>query len=127
MYKYYALYYTADMYLKRIFSLFIACMLIITTSVFALPKRAEAVNPFGGQINQVIMCYNDVIWTNVGPPRGGRYIWAPGVTRTYEYGPPRRAGQWLLGLFGAPYFCIVSPLPLIIFPGLLMTMLGSSK
>ncbi|MDP2650377.1 MAG: hypothetical protein Q8P16_02315, partial [bacterium] len=78
---------------------------------FALPKRAEAF-PWGGAVQQVIFCWNDVIWASVGAPRGGQYIWVPGVTRTYNYGPPRHSGQWLLGLAAPPYFCIVSPWPI---------------
>ena len=105
---------------------FFTSILLFTCIIISTP-RVEAVNVFGGATGQVINCFNNVIWTNVGAPRGGKYIWAPGITRTYEYGPPSHSGQWLLGLFGAPYFCIVSPLPLIIFPGLLMTMLGSSQ
>lgn len=104
-----------------------AVILIVFTFSFTLAPRTEAANVFGGAAGQVINCFNNVIWASVGAPRGGKYIWAPGITRTYEYGPPAHSGQWLLGLFGAPYFCIVSPLPLIIFPGLLMTMLGSSQ
>ncbi len=115
------------MYINKIISYTIVTIFVVSSGIFAFAPKVEAVNVFGGAASQVINCYNDVIWTSVGPPRGGRYIWAPGVTRTYEYGPPSHAGQWLLGLFGAPYFCIVSPQPLIIFPGLLMTMLGSSQ
>ncbi len=100
-------------------------LIVICMSVFV--PRALAVNVFGGAASVVINCVNDVIWTKVGQPRGGDYIWAPGVTRTYEYGPPRHSGQWLLGLYGAPFFCQVPVPGLLIFAGLLMTMLGSSK
>ena len=95
-------------------------------TVFAYPRTTHAF-PWGGQFQQVIPCFNNVIWTLTGPPRGGKYIWVPGVTRTYDYGPPSHAGQWGIGLAAPPYFCIVSPLPLIVFPGIIMTMLGSSQ
>ncbi len=102
-------------------------LLFFISVFFPFFNRAEAVNVFGGQASQVIYCYNDVIWAKVGPPRGGKYIWSPAVTRTYEYGPPSHAGQWLLGLFGSPYVCVVTRFPYILFPGNFMTMLGSSR
>lgn len=92
----------------------------------AVPRQAEAF-PWGGQFSRVIFCFNNVIWVQAGPPRGGKYIWVPGVTRTYDYGPPSHAGQWGLGLAAPPYFCIVTPLPLVVFPGIIMTMLGTSQ
>ncbi len=113
-------------YSKNLVTKLLVITIIVTSlSIFYTPRVYAGV--FGGAAGAVIPCFNAVIWTSVGAPRGGQYIWAPGVTRTYEYGPPAHSGQWLLGLYGAPYFCIVSPLPLIIFPGLLMTMLGSSQ
>lgn len=81
--------------------------------------------PFGGQINQIIFCYNNAIYTNLGPPRGGPFIWTPS-TKTYRFGPPLRTGQWLLGLAAPPYYCIVSKEPIIVWSGILMTMEGSS-
>lgn len=90
-----------------------------------LPISAAAA-PFGGQASLVIPCYNNAIYSAVGPPRGGPYIWTP-ATRTYKNGPPTHAGQWLLGLSGAPYYCIVSILPIIVWSGIQITMLGTSQ
>lgn len=81
--------------------------------------------PFGGQIHQIIFCYNNAIYVNLGPPRGGPFIWTPS-TRTYRFGPPVRNGQWLLGLAAPPYYCVVSRKPVIVWSGILMTMEGSS-
>lgn len=97
---------------------------ILITFALALPAPAFAF-PFGGQINQIIFCYNDAIYTNLGPPRGGPFIWTPS-TRTYRFGPPLRSGQWLLGLAAPPYYCIVSKQPIIVWSGILMTMEASS-
>jgi hypothetical protein len=82
--------------------------------------------PFGGSIGQIIFCYNNAIWANVGPPRGGQLIWTP-TTKTYEFGPPSHSGQWLLGLAAPPYYCVVSIDPVIVYPGILITMMGSSQ
>jgi len=82
--------------------------------------------PFGGQIGQIVMCYNDAIYADLGPPRGGPFIWTP-ATRTYQFGPPAHSGQWLLGLAGAPYYCLVSVEPIIVWTGIDITMMGSSR
>lgn len=100
---------------------------LITTSLVLLitPLLALAF-PFGGQINIVKPCYNNAIYANLGPPVGGPYIWTPS-TKTYQFGPPTHAGQWLLGLAGAPYYCIISIEPVIVWPGTYITMMGSSQ
>lgn len=93
--------------------------------ILAVPLLAHAF-PFGGRASIVLNCvYNSTIYTNLGPPRGGEYIWTTN-TKTYQFGPPRQAGQWLLGLAGAPYYCIYNISPLDIYTGIAMTMLGSS-
>ena len=94
--------------------------------VSALPPKAHAF-PWGGQFNAVIPCFNAATWVDVGAPRGGEFIWVPGATQTYQYGAPSRAGQYGIGLAAPPYFCLVSPLPLIIFTGTIMTMVGTSQ
>jgi hypothetical protein len=94
----------------------------------ALPiQRTEAVVYFGGPIRTIVYCINSVTYTYLGAPRGGAYIWGPVVTATYQFGPPRRTGQWLLGAAGPVYACIASTTPLLVFPGLLMLYVGSSQ
>lgn len=96
--------------------------LIVFTTL--LPSFVSAF-PFGGQASIVVPCYNQAIYANLGPPRGGPYIWTP-ATRTYQFGPPSFAGQWLLGLASAPYFCVVSIEPVIVWAGTAIDMMGSS-
>ncbi len=96
----------------------------LAAGIALLPSLAFAF-PFGGQIHQIIFCYNDAIYVNLGPPRGGPFIWTPS-TRTYRVGPPLHSGQWLLGLAAPPYYCVVSRQPIIVWSGILMTMEGSS-
>src|SRR5665213_2847536 len=96
-----------------------ATALVATVLMFPLSAFAF---PFGGQASQVIFCYNSAIWANLGPRRGGQYVWTPS-TITYEFGAPSHAGQWLLGLASAPYYCLVSISPIIIFPGIAITMM----
>ncbi len=91
---------------------------------FAIPSSAFAI-PFGGAIGVYLQCYNTAIFTALGPPRGGQYIWSP-ATRTYQFGAPRGVGQWLLGLASAPYYCVYSIFPVLVAPGLHMDMMGSS-
>lgn len=82
--------------------------------------------PFGGKISLVRPCYNKAIYARVGAPRGGPHIWTP-KTKTYQFGPPKKAGQWILGLNGANYYCIVKLIPLTVWPGKAIVMMGSSK
>jgi hypothetical protein len=116
--------------MQRISS-YIARVLVVSTLAlsvsFGVPQKTEAVVYFGGPIGQLIYCINSVVYVNLGAPRGGPYLWSPKVSKTYQFGPPRRSGQYLLGAAGPTYFCIVSVLPLIVLPGLLILYMGSSK
>lgn len=98
---------------------------LVTLAALSLPSAAAAF-PFGGQAFIVRPCYNNAIYVGLGPPRGGPFVWAPG-TRTYSFGPPTHSGQWLLGLAGIPYYCIVSIQPVIVWSGTYITMMGSSR
>jgi hypothetical protein len=95
------------------------------TLLLLVPSFAAAY-PFGGQASQVLPCYNNAILAYVGPPKGGAFVWTP-ATRTYRFGAPTHSGQWLLGLAGISYFCIVSIVPLDVRSGDAMTMMGSSQ
>ncbi|MDP3646037.1 MAG: hypothetical protein Q8R25_03040 [bacterium] len=99
-------------------ALAVAVALIIPTTISAFP--------YGGQISQIVFCYNKAIFARTGPPRGGDFIWTPS-TKTYQFGPPQHAGQWHLGLAGPPYYCVVSIEPVIVWAGILITMMGSSR
>ncbi len=101
-----------------------AVAIATTLIVLATPLSALAF-PFGGQISTVVPCYNQAIFARIGPPRGGDYVWTP-ATKLYQFGPPSFVGQWLLGLASAPYYCIVSIEPVIVWPGTAIDMMGSS-
>lgn len=98
---------------------------LVLVAAITVPISVSAANVFGGKVNPSIPCFNVATWNVVGPPRGGRFIFIPKVTRTYPFGAPG-SGRWTLGLYGIPYFCIVSIAPLIVFPGISMTMEASS-
>lgn len=82
--------------------------------------------PFGGQAGIVRPCYNQAIYASLGGPIGGPYLWSPS-TRTYQFGPPQHAGQWLLGLAAVPWYCIIQYQPLTVWPGTHIIMMGSSQ
>ncbi len=90
-----------------------------------IPFMAHAF-PFGGAVGVIKPCYNNAIYAALGPPKGGPFIWTPS-TRTYQFGPPSHSGQWLLGLASAPYYCVVSIFPVIVWPGIHIDMMGSSQ
>jgi len=93
--------------------------------LLAVPLVTHAF-PFGGRASIVLQCvHNSTIYTNLGPPRGGEYVWTT-ATRTYQFGPPSHAGQWMLGLAGAPYYCLYRVAPVVIYTAVAMTMMGSS-
>ena len=101
---------------------FVASALLFVT--LSMPLSASAANVFGGKVGVAFPCFNIAIWTTVGGPRGGLYIWTP-ATKTYPNGHPA-PGKYVLGLYGIPYFCITLIAPLYVLPGISITMMGSS-
>lgn len=109
---------------SEIQKLFVAILLFVIVFI-SFPVDVQAITkPFGGRTLTAISCSNAVIYTIIGPPVGGSYIWGP-FTRTYLYGPPS-VGRWNLGTAGPPSICVVSINPPIFFFGLTMIMLGTS-
>ncbi|PCI29808.1 hypothetical protein COB52_02155 [Candidatus Kaiserbacteria bacterium] len=111
---------------KHISAIVIIAIVAAIGLVFLTYTQKSEAFIWGGQFSSVIPCWNAVTWVRVGAPLGGDFIWTPGVTRTFDYGRPTHAGQYGLGLAAPPYFCIVSPFPVIVIPGIIMTMLGTS-
>lgn len=85
---------------------------------------APAGMPFGGPITEYKLCKNGAIYTFLGPPTPGPYIWMPG-TVSYAYGPPAFVGQYLLGLAG-PFGSGVCVIGTTAIPGYRIIMHGSS-
>ena len=102
------------------------CASALLFAALSMPLTASAANVFGGKVTISLPCFNAAIWTTVGPPRGGLYIYTLGATKRYPYGVPT-SGKYVLGLYGIPYFCIVWIAPLYVLPGIQMTMVGTSK
>ena len=95
-------------------------------SIAFVPSFSLAM-PFGGSISTIMPCQTDgARYAFVGPPIGGPFVWTPS-TLTYDFGPPSHSGQWLLGLSGVDFYCVISIEPLIIWPGIDITMMGSSQ
>ena len=102
-------------------------LLVVTALAFlvSLPSSSKAF-PFGGQAYDVHNCYNQVIYVVLGPPNGGPFIWAPS-TRTYAFGGPSHAGQWMLGLAGVQDYCVYTLQPIDVRSGARMTHVGTSR
>ncbi len=94
-------------------------------AIALLAPLSTSAAPIGGQAGLVLPCVNIALYAFVGPPNGGAYIWTP-ATQTYRYGPPA-PGRWILGLSGIPFFCVFSIVPIIVYPGISITMMGSSQ
>lgn len=100
-------------------------LVLCVVASLGLPFFASA-SPFGGQARLVVPCYNEgAIYASLGAPIGGPYVWLPS-TRTYLFGPPQYAGQWLLGLAGGPWYCLVSWKPVVTWAARSIYMMGSS-
>lgn len=89
-------------------TLIVLCSLIIA-AVFPLQSYAQI--PFGGQIvSNLPLCPATMpgsFMVTVGPPRGGIFMYLPGATFSYTYGPPLHPGQWLLGMAGPIVPCLI--------------------
>ena len=81
--------------------------------------------PFGGRVTVYHVCYNETIFVRLSPPTPGDYVWTRS-TRSYQFGPPRFVGQWLLGLTSIPYDCLWSVSPIYVQPAIAIMMHGSS-
>ncbi|MBM3260824.1 hypothetical protein FJY93_00200 [Candidatus Kaiserbacteria bacterium] len=103
----------------------VALMTLLLVVCAMLPSLVYAF-PFGGQASEVHRCYNRTIYVRLGPPVPGVYIWTSG-TRSYAFGPPSHAGQWLLGLAGAPTACLYTIVPIDVRSGSSIIMHGSSQ
>jgi len=85
---------------------FLAVVAIILVAFFIPASGALAIGPFGGDIIVLFPCVNGLKIT-LGPPTPGFYMYVPGTSFSYLYGPPSHPGQWLLGLSGPPLVCLV--------------------
>ncbi|OGG69132.1 hypothetical protein A3F27_03430 [Candidatus Kaiserbacteria bacterium RIFCSPHIGHO2_12_FULL_53_13] len=103
----------------------VASVLLCGALLLSAPAPALAY-PFGGQASIVLPCFNVAILAIIGAPIDGWYIWTT-ATETFNNGPPTSSGQWLLGLTSIPYICLVWPAPIILVPGMAISMMGSSQ
>lgn len=111
---------------SELWALLFAVGIVLALS-FLFAQKTSAATPFGGAIEALVYCNDGSRWVHLGGPRGGDFIWTAG-TRTYEFGPPKRVGQWLLGLSGGAGSCTIGAEPFTTsIPGQVMYMVGSSR
>lgn len=101
----------------------LALLLLASTLI---PSAFAHAFPFGGQITLFHVCYNETLFARLSPPVPGDYVWTK-ATRTYQFGPPKSTGQWLLGLTGIPFDCLWSVSPIFPVPAIAIMMMGSSQ
>lgn len=82
--------------------------------------------PFGGQVSQIKKCQGGSIYAEIKSALGGtkKVIWTPG-TKTYDYGPIKHPGQWVLGMLGGSTTCVLGPKQTI--SGQKITILGTGR
>ena len=63
--------------------------------------------PFGGRILEVRFCTCSLGFVlKIGPPRGGDFLYQPGVSRLFAFFRILVPGMWTLGLAGPPAPCL---------------------
>lgn len=85
--------------------------------------------PFGGRILSVTYCTCSFsLMVSVGPPRGGTFIYQPGLSRLYSYYRIFSSGPWVLGTATGNSTCLIysgnSCVP--VGAGLVMRLVGTS-
>ena len=96
------------MFLYIITSMKRVALLIFVIFVVGLliPLQTNAVDlPFGGQIITIFPCANGLRLT-LSAPTPGMYMYTP-ASFSYLNGPPSHTKQWLLGMAGPSYVCLV--------------------
>ena len=82
----------------------IIALLLVFFGLFA--QFVYAAKPFGGRITKIKQCVPGLL-LKVSSPRGGEFMYIPGKSFSYAYGPPKKVGQWLLGMAGSKTPCFV--------------------
>jgi hypothetical protein len=91
-----------------VFIIFIFCIV----TIFSPLSQALALGPFGGMIlflfPACIPYGGNAGGSHIilGPPTAGKYMWSPGISFSYLWGPPSHIGQWLLGMSGPMTACV---------------------
>lgn len=72
------------------------------------PKKIQI---FSGPILEIIPCYNRAIYVKLAEDRA---FVLDANTRIFNYGRPQAAGEFIMGITAAPYFCIKSTSPQLV-------------
>ena len=89
--------------MKKKLSIFALVSIVALVFLF-VPAFAHAqatpLLSFGGSILAITPCLYPFTGYHIvlGPPKGGSFIYQVGLSFSYLNGPPRRPGQWLLGM-----------------------------
>jgi len=76
----------------------VVALSVIMAFFFLFVSKSGALLSFGGNILYVTYCtcsFNLLL--TVGPPRGGNFVYQPGVSILYSYGQVYRSVPWVLG------------------------------
>lgn len=97
------------MQLSRIYSRWVVGTVVLITLFFPTAS-ANALLPFGGQINYIFYNCNSGQFIEIGAPgifnSGSAYLMYTSGTESYEYAPPEYASQKLLGQASSPMPCL---------------------
>lgn len=105
--------------ISKISALFL--VFALTTAAFfgvAAEARAALPGPFGGQIIAA-RPGNNCLVIDVGPPRGGEYVFVYGLSQLFSFFS-LRPGAWVLGLSGPPFVCFIGKIPIGAGPAIMI-------
>src|SRR3989344_6513863 len=87
--------------------MFFTALSFLGLSIVASETKAQGV--FGGIMTVVQFCTcNGGHIISVGPPRPGRFYYAPGTSKLFQYGQITRSGVWVLGTYSGMTPCLGS-------------------
>lgn len=118
---------------RPFFMMMLAFVFLLVASFGIWVKATGALLGLGGMIESTLYCtcsLNSVIV--LGPPTPGVYAYQPFLfppSVTYEYGPPYRPGQWVLGSYVPGGVCLMAGTPCFpspLFPIGTITQVGTS-
>lgn len=95
---------------KRKFTILLLIAFVAAGIFFSFSANALGLTPFGGSI--LLTRYgNNCIVIDVGPPRGGEYIFMYGSSRLYAFSTIR-VGAFVLGIAGPTTTCFLKKVPI---------------
>jgi Caspase domain len=82
---------------------------------------------FIGPVLKIVKCVNNGTYVELGGDKGGAYMIIENSqnSQILQGGAPAKKGQWVAGLAGAPYYCLASTAPNIVWAAKIAKVVGA--